>query len=71
MELSLWAMGFMEQEFKAFPIISKVQGKNKTTPVEETVDHDRTSDQAPRFSPEKGPRLSTSGTTCCSISKES
>ncbi|KAL5199290.1 hypothetical protein ABZP36_020493 [Zizania latifolia] len=50
-------MGFVvEQEFKAFPIAGKVQGTNNTTPVEETADPDWQSDQAPRFSPEKGLR---------------
>ncbi|KAL5207877.1 hypothetical protein ABZP36_032312 [Zizania latifolia] len=71
-ELSFRAMGFVvEQEFKAFPVACKVQGKNKTAPVEETADPYRPGDQAPRFSPEKGPRLSTNGTARRSVSKES
>ncbi|KAL5211657.1 hypothetical protein ABZP36_022504 [Zizania latifolia] len=70
-ELSFRAMGFVvEQEFKAFPVVAKVQGKNKTTPVEETAEPDRPSDQAPRLSPEKGPRLSTGGKARRSVSKE-
>ncbi|KAG8070991.1 hypothetical protein GUJ93_ZPchr0006g42998 [Zizania palustris] len=70
-ELSFRAMGFVvEQEFKAFPVVGKVQGKSKTAPVEETAEPDRPSDQAPRFSPEKDPRLSTGGKARRSVSKE-
>ncbi|KAF0932205.1 hypothetical protein E2562_008731, partial [Oryza meyeriana var. granulata] len=63
-ELSFRAMGFVvEQEFKAFPAVAgKVQGKNKTAPVDEAPEPDRPpSDQPHRLSPEKSPRLSTGG----------
>uniref|UniRef100_A0A0E0K0Z6 DUF668 domain-containing protein n=1 Tax=Oryza punctata TaxID=4537 RepID=A0A0E0K0Z6_ORYPU len=58
-ELSFRAMGFVvEQELKAFPAVAgKVQGKNKTTPVEEAPEPDHPH----RLSPEKAPRLSTGG----------
>ncbi|XP_040376207.1 protein PSK SIMULATOR 1-like [Oryza brachyantha] len=71
-ELSFRAMGLvMEQELKAFPVAGKVQGKNRTAPVEEAAEPEGGGDQPHRLSPVKSPRLSTGAAKARrSVSKE-